>query len=202
MEIISNQPQYDLSKLDFWNKTIAKNWCLANTKKIFWMLNVFLWWSAAEAIIYSDKKDFKTFRVWDVLIIWKNSPVFSNSPAWKTYWHIWVIISIDENNVIMNDWQLAYPNLKINIQKLLKWTYWVISPSKMIDLGATKIKKEDLYSNIIINMINNYKEIFKKEFPNGSSIFKDLDSASKDLTTPEQIAYFIAIWLERLKNLK
>lgn len=202
MNTIRNEPQYDLNKLDFWNKTIAKNWCLANTKKIFWMLNVFLWASASDAIIYCDKKDLNTFRVWDILIIGKNSPVFSTSPAWLTYWHIWVIMNIDDNYIIMNDWKLAYPNLKISIQKLKKWNYWAISPMKIIELWATKITKNDLYSNIITAMINNYKEIFNKEYPNGSTIFKDLESASKDLITPEQITYFIAIWLERLKNLK
>ena len=188
--------RYNLKLLDWNNIGIKKNRCLANTKRLFWMSNINLGACAADSLIYCDKFDIKNIDIGDILVIGKNN--YSIGGASKEYWHIGVIKEVKEECLIMSDWEKAYPNLKISFSNLKKDKWGIITPEKIIKLGATKIKEKDLIPNII-QIMTNYKQLFESKYSK-SSIFNDLEWASKNLTNGEQIAYFIAIWFERLKE--
>lgn len=73
---------------------------------------------------------------------------------------------------------------------------WDVSPAFFTNQG---LKDLQAYKDYILTLqiMNDYKKIFEEQFPEGSQIFKDLDGAARDLTNPQQIAYFIAIGFER-----
>lgn len=120
--------------------------------------------------------------------------VIWNKTSTNPYWHIWLA-----------DFWCTYKELKVIEQNAStgNWS-WIGQDAVRAKTKSYKdvicfFRHKSLNFNIQ-EFMNNYKEIFLKNFPNGSSIFSDLEGAARDLTTPEQVAYFIAIWLERLKS--
>lgn len=183
---------YDINKLDLNNNNIKKDWCLANVKIMFGMSSVNMGPDANTALRFIDKTDFNTYQVWDVLVIGANSPVFASSVAGTTYWHIWVITAITDKIITMSDGKNAYPALKLNIEKIKGGKHGAISPRKMIAIGAKRITMEDLVPK------QNYKEIFQKEFPNGSTVFTNEEALENALGS--QQAYAMLIGFERVKQ--
>lgn len=195
-----------IDKLDWNNKNIKKDWCLLNTKYLFWMSQVNMGPDANSSLKYTSwNLDISTYWIGDILVIGSNSPVFTKSPAGTKYWHIGVIIGEDKDYIIMSDGRNAYPNLHISKFLLQKWKYWIITPQKMIELGATRITLQDThdlnYNKPTMNTIWYYEKIFNEVYKT-TNIYWNMDEAKKQLW---DVAFFIAIGLERLKlnnNLK
>jgi hypothetical protein len=151
----------DLKLLDFDNPNIKKNWCLRNTRYIFWIAKP-LEQSANDMFKYCDK--FKDFEIWDVLVVkkWNN---WLNAD-WQKYWHIWVITKDTPEYFIMSDWTKSFPNLKILKKNLNSWLYAAITPYTMIKLWATRIKESDIIKSEIMKHLFDW--IAKKKIFNTS----------------------------------
>lgn len=135
-----------------------------------------------------DRIDYKSGvipLVWDV-VIW-------NSTKTNPYWHIWIV-----------DYWTNSSKLCVIEQNASKgdgsWTGKdaVTYREKSYNNVACFFRHKNT-SNLINTIMTNYKEIFTKEYWK-SDFFSDMDGAAKNLTSPEQIAYFIAIWLQRVKE--
>ena len=162
-----------------WDNNV-KNYCARNTRTAFGITNTL--WDAYTRIKYIDSK---TPEVWNVAVIdrW--------NWGWEelnTYWHVWVVTDIDIKNkkIRIYDWPNAY-----HFWTNMSLVKWYITPKKMIEL----------WSKITLSTNNTnmwkYEEIFKKNYPNWSSIFKDLEWAKKEFW---DVVFFLAIWLERVKK--
>jgi len=130
---------------------------------------------------------FDTPEVWDVIVMKQKNKYFKASKAWTQdwywYWHVAVVSKVNWNILTITDWPTSFI---FNIDK--KFIDWYITPKKMIQLWSKiKIEEKKLWK---------YEEIFKNNFGE-STIYKDLDSAKEIFW---DIAYFIAIWLERIKK--
>jgi len=165
--------------------------------EVFWIKSPWVWnaiTSTASWVNTTLNKEFVRidYKVWVVPKEW--DVVIWNKTSTNPYWHIWLV-----------DFWSSDKELKVLEQNASTWNWsgiWqdaVRAKTKSYKDVICFFRHKSLNFNIQ-SFMNNYKEIFKKNFPNGSTIFSDLEWASKDLTTPEQVAYFIAIWLERLKN--
>ena len=184
--------KFDLNTLN-WSVN-AKNQCAKNIRTAFWIQT---WlWDAWEWVKYCDSK---LPEVWMVAVMWKDSKWLNEEG--KKYWHVAVITDIDTvgNKVRLFDGPNAFHF----------WTPMVnisgyITPEKMIQLWST-IKL--INTNPKIPMINTnqntgntwtkigyYEEIFNRQYPNGWTIYKDVKAAANIFW---DVAYFIAIWLER-----
>jgi len=114
--------RYNLKLLDFNNNNIQKNWCLRNTRYIFW-INKWLEASADLMKKYITNFDKESFDIGDTLVLdiwfkWLNS-------EWSKYWHIWVITEDKWTYWIMNDGTNSYPNLKI-YKKDIRNKIWMV----------------------------------------------------------------------------
>lgn len=186
--------KFDLNTLNW--AINAKNQCAKNIRTAFWISN---WlWDAWEWVKYCDSK---TPEVWSVAVMGKDSQWLNE--AWKQYWHVAVITDIDTigKKVRLFDGPNAFHF----------WTPMVnisgyITPEKMIKLWSTIKLNKPMINTIINNMTPNqntgstaakigyYEEIFNRQYPNGWTIYKDVKSAANIFW---DVAYFIAIWLER-----
>lgn len=120
-----------------------------------------------------------------MLVIGANSPVFASSVSGATYGHIGVITAITDKVITMSDGKNAYPALKLNIEKIKAGNHGAISPRKMIEIGAKRITIEDLIPK------QNYKEIFQKEFPGGSTVFTNAEALEAALGSQQAYAMLI-----------
>ncbi len=194
--------KFDLNTLN-WSVN-AKNQCAKNIRTAFWITTGL--WDAWEWVKYCDSK---TPEIWMVAVMWKDSQWLNEE--WKKYGHVAVVTDIDVvgKKVRLFDGPNAFHF----------WTPMVnisgyITPEKMIQLWST-IKlintnpTKPMINTIINNMTPNvnsgstnstnsgigyYEEIFNRQYPNGWTIYKDVKSAADKFW---DIAYFVAIWLER-----
>ena len=180
---------YNLKLLDF--SKAKKNWCAANVALAFWTKAL---WNAYDWVKYIDKK---LPDVWDVVVVDRyNIKLYPKKDAWYNYWHVAVITAIEWDYITTSDWY--YTKYRFNKNNAA----WFISPEKMIKLGAKNIKLSDI-TYVTQEDLNNiakkwyYEEIFNKEFGWKSSIYKNMSLAKKSFW---DIAYFLAIWLERINK--
>lgn len=193
-----------LAKLNW--TSAKKYWCALNVATAF---GITCPWNANDYLKLSDHKD---PYIWDVIVMDKWNKYFPKTAPWTqdwyNYWHVAVIKTVKKNTsnnsytLFITDWPNSF-NFPIDS----KYIDWYISPQKMIELGAKNISLSDLDINIQEELKNStldksmgyYEAIFKKEYPNGSTIYKDMEDSEKRLW---DIAYFTAIWIERLKTSK
>lgn len=163
-----------LNKLD-WSDS-KKDECAGNVRKAFWINKTL--WNAYEWVKYIDTK---TPEVWLVAVI-DRWVYWNSSDNWNKYWHVAVITDIDSaaGKIRLFDGPNAY-HFWTNIKNIS----WYITLKKMNELGSP-----------ITNNVWFYEEIFKREIKK-SSFFNDLETAKSKLG---DVAYFVAIWLERTKN--
>ena len=148
-----------LDVLDWSNS--AKDMCAGNVRAAFKV--PFGLGNAYEFVKYIDSK--KPY-IWYVAVFDRNSPAMK----WpgKQWGHVGVVTEINGNTITVFDGPNAY-TLKFQISDATGF----ISPEKMIALGGRIVipKEEDGF----------YENIFNTSFPNGSTIYADLNTAESKL---------------------
>ena len=120
------------------------------------------------------------------IVIW-------NPTATNKYWHIWIV----DNWTTSSKLCVIEQNASKGDGKWI-WRDTVTYREKTYDTVNCFFRYKD-FNKIIQTVMTNYKELFEKKYWK-SSFFNDMEGAANNLTTPEQIAYFLAIWLERVKD--
>ena len=147
-------------------------------------------WHAWESeIIFLWIKDWNSNSIWiEIDSDWTN---FSKEQIEST--NELVLFLCKEHNI-------SYKNIyrHADITKR-KWDVW---PNFFLNQGFKGLEEYKNYIGSLLTIVvimTNYKELFEKKYWK-SSFFNDMEGAAKNLTSPEQIAYFLAIWLERVKE--
>ena len=178
-----------LSLLD-WSKA-KKDWCAGNVASAFNckpLGNAFEWMKYIDSTVP---------QIGFVAVFNKGNKALTSNPNGLEWGHVGVVTAMNKDETIqVYDGPGCY-DFKINY----KQADGFISIKKMEALGAKIGQKEVVLEKV--EKIGFYEKVFNQNFPAGSTIFKDLAGAKQkfqDTLGDGDIAYFVAIGLERIKT--